>query len=456
MKRVTIVHSIDELFRVIDVDEHKGTFTFHPPKTFETHAELSHYLRSKRSLYFLFATRDLLEESITLPSVIKNEATIIAALNAKIKDDRSISDPVVFHRLSSTTDSTGESSTHFYQGLYEKEILDAIVPIPHLHTLKTVSIERYALFALSEEIYKGRSYLSVYTTPHRNIIIAAHKGELLFARTGEFSYQDEFERISEQVSDISRTVAYAKQQYRDIHLEFILITGTMVEMSAAVAQVQSSTQTAVSVLAPELIVKGLDRERGQHCILEIGTLFVPKSLNFLPDRVKAAHEFHIGSYVATVIAFFFMAFGFFEAHSGSNRYQESLDQYSAAESTLMQTLRRTDSLDDRLLGQVTAQLETLTPLHHSLIDDLIPLEKVLTFHKPSALSYQDTNGTGTLSVDFSYQSKNLMDLYLFEKKFKERVSEIKEIQLIPQYKTDYAAFRFESTLTIPFPQEVQP
>jgi hypothetical protein len=434
----------------------KANSRFMPPKHLKPMRNSPSSLRSKKNLYFLFATNDLLEESITLPSVIKNDATIITALKAKIRDDRALEDELVLHRFATTSDPTGESSTHFYQGLREKEILDAIIPLPHLHNLKRVSVERYALFALSEELYRGRSYLSVYTTPHRNIIIAGHKGELLFARTGEFTYQDDFERISEQVSDISRTVAYAKQQYRDVNLEFILIGGSMVDMSAAVAQVQSSIQTPVSLIAPSLIVQGLDKRHAQESILEIGTLFLPNHLSFLPDRVKAAHEFHLGSWVAIAVALVFMLYGVFMAYDASESYQESVEQHTLTESKLNQALRHTRTLEDKKIQEITAQLETLTPLHHAMIDDLIPLEEVLMVKKPHALSYQDTNGTGTLNLDFRYQSKNLMDLYLFEKEFKTKVAKIAQIEVTPAYKTDYSALTFESTLTILFPQEVKP
>jgi hypothetical protein len=456
VNRVTIVRVYDEYAMVFDVHEKGGEFTFDSSKKFDTGAELSLYLTKKKTIYLLFYSQNVIEETITLPSVIKNEATILSALSAKIRDENSNEDNILVNRFAMTTDPTGESTTHFYQGLYEKEILGAIEPLGYLHTLKRISVERYALFALSEEIYKGRSYLSVYTTPHRNVIIAGHKGELLFARMGEFSYQDEFERISEQVLDISRTAAYAKQQYREVNLEFIVISGSMVDMSAAVAQVQASTQIGVSVLVPSLIVKGLDKRTAQHSILEIGILFLPKYLNFLPDRVKAAYEFHLGSWIASAFALLFMVFGFVEAYSGSERYQESLDQHTRTKSELTQTLRRTDTLDQKKLQEITAQLEILKPLHHSLIDDLLPLEKVLMFHKPEALNYQENEGSSTLSLDFTYESKSLMDLYLFEKEFKKKVAEIGESEMVASYKTDYTAMTFKSTLKVPFPQEKNP
>lgn len=448
MNRLTVVRPVDQLIQVFDVYEKRGFFTFQPPKQFTEPGELALYLTKKKKIYFLFSNDNVVEESITLPSVITNEATIESALNARIQDERGIHDKLILNCLGTSTDITGESATHRYEGLYEHEVLSAIAAIPNLEYLQQITTEPYALFALSEQIFQGRSYLCVYTSENKNLIVAVDDGVLLFYRTGVIAVENEIDRVAEQIRDISRTVAYAHQQFREVKFEFIALSGTIADAKAATVQLQMATRLNVTVLAPTLMVRGLDKYTAQNAILEIGSLYLPKTMNFLPDRVKAAHEFYRGSLIAVGVAFIFMLYALFQGLSAYHGYQESFDQYKLIESRLAQTLRHTDTLNERQLDEITEQLKSLTPLHEHFIDDLLPFENILNLLKPSTLTYDENNGSGTLVLKFKHQSNNLMDLYLFEKKFKHEVGAIKNVQFTPLYKTDYNALIFESTLEI--------
>lgn len=448
MNRLTVVRPVDQLTQVFDVDEKRGFFTFQPPRQFAEPGELALYLSKKKKIYFLFSNDNVIEESVTLPSVITNEATIESALNARIQDERGIHDKLILKCLGISTDATGESATHRYEGLYEHEVLSAIAAIPNLEDLRQITTEPYALFALSEQIFQGRSYLCVYTSEQKNLIVAVDDGVLLFYRTGVISVENEIDRVAEQIRDISRTVAYAHQQFREVNFEFIALSGTIADAKAATVQLQMATRLNVTVLAPTLMVRGLDKHSAQNAILEIGSLYLPQTMNFLPDRVKAAHEFYTGGLIAAGIAFVLMLYALFQGLNAYHGYQESFDQYKLTESRLSQTLRHTETLNERQLDEITEQLKSLTPLHEHFIDDLLPFENVLNLLKPNALAYDENNGSSILVLNFKHQSKSLMDLYLFEKKFKHEVSVIKNAQFTSLYKTDYNALIFESTLEI--------
>ncbi len=441
MDSITIVRIHDAFTSITEVQKKRKEYSFSPPKHLTEPYEIAHYLASKKKIYLLFSSDTIIEESITLPSVIKNEATLLGALIARIQEDDTIHEKLILNRLYTTLDATGESAHHRYEGLYEKEVLSFIAPIPNLEYLSRISLERYALFALSEYAFKGKSYISVYTEEKRNLIVAVSNGILLFSRIGYIQSEDETEKIMEQISDINRTVAYAHQQYREAKFAFIAISGSVADGEMVPIQLHASTGLNVAVLAPTLIVNGLEPNMAQSTVLEIGMLFLDKTMNFIPDRVKAAREFYLGNNFAVLFAFLFMIFGLYQSHDAYSQYQESLSQYDTVESTLFQTLRRTNTLDDEQLKEIIAQLKSSTPLHHHLIDDLILFDNVLKLIKPQAVTF--TEG-GELALDFKYQCKTLMDLYLFEKKFQHEVLTIKEV--IPTYTTDYNTLTFEATL----------
>jgi hypothetical protein len=140
-----------------------------------------------------------------------------------------------------------------------------------------------------------------------------------------------------------------------------------------------------------------------------------------------------------------MLFALYQSHDAYNAYQASLDEYDTVKSTLYRTLSSTDTLDDKQLQNIIAQLKSSTPLHHHLIDDLILFDNVLKLTKPQAVNF--TEG-GELVLDFKHQCKTLMELYLFEKNFRHEVSTIKGASPIAAYRTNYNTLSFEATLKI--------
>jgi len=442
---ITIVHIHDDFTFITEAKKTRKGTVFSPKIQFTEPYEIANYLKTKKKIYLFFSTDNILEESILLPSVIKNEATIQSALLAKIHDNNIISETLILNKLYTTLDPTGESAIHRYEGLYEKEILSTIAPVPKHEYLRRISVERYALFALAQHAFKGRSYLCVYTEEKRNLIVAVDNGTLLFSRIGFMQSEDETERIMEQISDINRTVAYAHQQYREAKFEFIAICGNVADGEIVPMQLNASTGLGVTVLAPTLMVDGLEPNAAQNTVLEIGMLFLDDNMNFLPNSVKAAREFYLGSAIAIAIAFAFMLFGLFQSHDAYTSYQASLDEYNTVESRLYQTLLNTDTLNQKQLQEITAQLKSSTPLHHHVIDDLILFDNVLKLIKPQVVSF--TEG-GELILDFKHQYKTLMELYLFEKNFRYETGRIKDTHVIAEYKTDYNTLTFEATLKL--------
>ncbi len=445
MNSITIVHIHDDFTFITEAKKTRKGTVFSPKIQFTEPYEIANYLKTKKKIYLFFSTDNILEESILLPSVIKNEATIQSALLAKIHDNNIISETLILNKLYTTLDPTGESAIHRYEGLYEKEILSTIAPVPKHEYLRRISVERYALFALAQHAFKGRSYLCVYTEEKRNLIVAVDNGTLLFSRIGFMQSEDETERIMEQISDINRTVAYAHQQYREAKFEFIAICGNVADGEIVPMQLNASTGLGVTVLAPTLMVDGLEPNAAQNTVLEIGMLFLDDNMNFLPNSVKAAREFYLGSAIAIAIAFAFMLFGLFQSHDAYTSYQASLDEYNTVESRLYQTLLNTDTLNQKQLQEITAQLKSSTPLHHHVIDDLILFDNVLKLIKPQVVSF--TEG-GELILDFKHQYKTLMELYLFEKNFRYETGRIKDTHVIAEYKTDYNTLTFEATLKL--------
>jgi hypothetical protein len=443
---VTLVRLHDTFTSIIDVSSSRGIITFSPAKEFTENYDIVQYLKSKKKIYLVFSTENSYEESITLPSVITNEVTIKTAILAKIQEDDRIHEKLLFNRLYTTVDASGESANHRFEGVVESEVLDAISVVPNLEFVRRISTHPYALFSLTESIFSGKSYLCVYAQENKNLIIAVSGGVLLFSRVGVLQSDDEIEKIMEQISDINRTVAYAHQQYREAKFEFIVLSGIIADGEMTSEQLYNSTGLRITVLAPTLMVKGLDKAIAQNFIPEMGMVFLGNTMNFLPDRVKAAREFYLGGLIALGLAFFFMLFGVFQGYGAYETYQESLDTYSSVESQLFRTLKKTDTLDDKELQEIIAQLKSSTPLHHHILDELIVLDKVLQLSKPASVIFDESKKS--LVLEFRHQSKNLMELYLFEKQFKNTVEMLQKSDMIAAYKIDYNTFVFGATLTV--------
>lgn len=450
MSSFSIVRIHDDTTSIIDVVYTKNKPFFLAPVHLQEPLDIANYLKSKKKLYILLETDNTIEETITLPAIIKNEATIHAALLTKINDNDRIKEKLIINKIHTSFDATHESATHKFEGLYEDDALKAITFTSNLETIKRISTTPYALFSLSESIFQGKSYLCIYAQEKKNLIVAISNGILLFSRIVELSAEDETELVIEQISDIIRTVAYANQQYREAKFEFIAICGSIAEGEIAPMQLQASTGLNITSIDPSLIIDAPKSLNTQEYLLEIGMLYLQKTMNFLPDKVKAAQEFALGNYLAKAIAFLFMLFGLYQGFDAYENYQNSLDEYDSINIQLNQTLRKTNTLDETQLKEITAQLKSSAPLHHHFIDDMTLFKPVLTLLKPTTITFEENKGNGKVSLNFQHKFNTLLDLYLFEKEFKHVVGILKPptSNVTPSYKTDYNLLIFESSLTL--------
>jgi hypothetical protein len=158
------------------------------------------------------------------------------------------------------------------------------------------------------------------------------------------------------------------------------------------------------------------------------------------------------------IAFIFMLAGLYQSAAAYTAYQESLDEHDRIETKLFQTLRHTQTLDEAQLQEIVSQLKSSTPLHHHLIDDVIIFDPVLQLLKPHSVAFEEKAGKGKLTMVFKHEYKTLLDLYLFEKKFKQTVLGINSPlqKLASSYKIDYNTLVFESALTMGETEQAAP
>lgn len=450
MKKLSIVRFRNDQITLLDIEKSKKGFTFFPPIEVEEGVPLSQYLSTRTKISTYFSPLDTVEESITLPSVIKNEATILKALSVKLHDERLINEPLVLNKLYTLTDQTGESAHHHYEGLYEREIYDAIAPLTQWEHIDRISSEAYALFSISEEIFPNKSYLSVYTQNDRNLIVAVSKGVLLFSRIGELQSIDEIERVMEQISDINRTVAYAHQQYREEDFEFIAISGNIADGEMATIQLQAMTGLRVCVLAPTLMVQGLQLHNAQEFILDIGMLYLSEKMNFLPKRVKALKEFNIGTKIIFSVALLTLLMGMLFSFNAYLEYKSERTDYHNTRLQLEQTLRNTVTLDDHQLESVITLLGGSTEIDTHFLDSMIIFNELFELTSPSGVLYTHNTEGGVLALHFSKKCTTLRELYLFEKSFKQKIGSLKPqtLPLTPIYKIDYDTLTFEATVTL--------
>lgn len=455
MKKLSIVRFRNDHATILDIEKNKGVYTFLPPIELDELTQLSTHLVNRTKILIFFSPLDTIEESIALPSVIKNEATILKALSVKLHDERLINEPLVLNKVDAIIDPLGESIQHHYKGLYEREIYDAISPLTQWEHIDAITSEVYALFSISEEIFRDKSYLSVYTQEDRNLIVAVNNGTLLFSRVGELQSTDEIERVMEQISDINRTVAYAHQQYREVAFEFIAISGNIADGEMATIQLQAITGLRVCTLAPTLMVKGLELSTAQNYILDIGMLYLPESMNFLPARVKAIKEFDFGTKIVFSIALLVMVLGVYFSFSAYTEYQAGRDDYHNTRAQLEQTLQNTVTFDNDQLQKAIALLEVSTEVDHHFLDSMIVFDDLFSLIHPSQSAYSHTPEGGVLTLSFSKKCTTLKELYLFEKTFKQKIATLKPqlASITPLYKINYDTLTFEATVTYGITQQ---
>ncbi len=438
---------------VLAVKSSRRVFSIIEYQVIET-SELAEYLKDKKSYCISIEQNESIDEKISLASVIKNDNIIRNSILRKLHESTT-KQSILFNYHLLPENQNDEQRSYQIDGVYEKEYLSSLKFIPDWGNIQSSTTNKFSLFSLSQQCIQEESYFSVHTYTDKVTILAVHKGTLIFSRLNTIVASNAEIRKMNLVEEITQTIAYVQQQFRDIKFSTIALSGAIALDDDIPEHIYMSSSLTITVLYPNTFIQGIIDEKPQHYIFSLGSIFVPKKFQFLPASIFALRQYNLGSKILLAASALLVLSVSFFAYEKFASYSDALESYELIKSRLIRLAHQTDTYSQEELQKSLNYLQISEKyLQYHPSDILYSLKPLIELQKPQELQWKYLENTLTLSVTFKQSFYTLEELYQFEKKFYKAFNNLdKTFHNSYTTKTDYTKMDFYTLITI---QNTQP
>ncbi len=462
MKKKYIISIHDKVANVLHVEKKRSLLHIIDNEVLEID-QLTDYLKEKHSFYVVVAIDELIDDVVTVPSVIKNKRLLQSYILKRFKDSLPTKNILLnFQKISE--DKEESTITYKVDAVAEKEYLQTLQLIPDWKEIESATIDNFALLSITRKCYENsdkKGYFSIYTHGGTMTVLAIDEAnDLLFERTTVGAAMVGESRFLGLVDEILQTIAYVKQKFRSNEFSTLIIGGSLSLDDEVAQHLLFSTNLNVAVMYPNTFIKGLENEEPQQHILALGSFFVKKSDMFLPDKVRSLREYEFVSKSLMFIATLSLLVTTYFTYEQFSRYNETLNRYDAIKNRLLRMIRSTNtySLDELEKSYKHLQIAKRYLQYHPS-DILLKLKPLAEMLPPSNYVFdgQQNDKEPRIGMRFEKSFSRLSDLYAFEKKFKAKFSTINSDDSMEySEKTDYKKMMFIAEIISVPKQQTQP
>ncbi|MFA6138211.1 MAG: hypothetical protein WC667_09005 [Sulfurimonas sp.] len=409
--------------------------------------QLSEFLKDKDNLYLSVEIDEVVDENVDITSDIQNDEIIRKSIFKKL--GKSISENNILSNYYKIFQNLHEKKTTYHiDGVIEKNYFNTLSVVDDLGKIKSSTLSKFSLLCLSNECINEESYFSIFAQGTKVTVLAVHKTVLIFTRVNSVSADDlEIHKI-DMAEEISQTIFYVQQQFRDIKFSAIALSGSLAIDEVIAKNIYMTTELPVTVLYPNTFLKGMKNVQPQEYIIPIGNLFVPRSMQFLPDLLLALRQFDSVQQLLLAASVLALLVTSFLAYDGFSIYFDSLKKYETIKSHLASM---TLGVNTYSLTELSTSLKNLDITEKDLqrhpSDIILALKPLIELQKPEVFNWKDKENGQELEVRFIKSFDSLAALYQFEKKFMNEFNNIDTVLgLTYSTKSDYTKMIFSTVI----------
>lgn len=412
-------------------------------------SELPEYIKNKKIFFLSIEQDEVVDEKISIESVIKNDSVIRSMILRKLRESN-LNERILFNYYSLPQNQNDEKITYQIDGVYEERYLNSLKLIDDLSEIESATTNKFSLLGISNECIKEENYFSIHTQANKITTIAVHKNALIFSRVNTIIANDARTREINLVEEITQTIAYVQQNFRDINFSVIALSGSLAIDDIIVEHIYMMSQIGISVLYPNTFIKGFEGEEAHQYIFSLGSWYVPKKFQFLPTSILGLKQYALSLKTLLAASIVLAFIGSYLAYDKFDLYSDSLQEYEIVKNRLDTLARKTDTYSNEKLNQSLRYIQMSEKyLEHHPLDIILALKPLIELEKPQELQWNYSENSLKLTAAFKRPFNSLLELYEFEKLFFDKFEDI-NITFTKKYlvKTDYKKMDFDTTITI--------
>ncbi len=447
MKKFYSISIHGEFANILYIEKKKSFYNIIGEDVVET-AKLSAYLQEKHHFYIVVSMDELIDDVITVPSIVKNRQLLQSYILKKFKDSLPTKNILLnYHKIAE--DKEESSVTYKVDAIAEKEYLKTLELIPNWREIRSATIDKFALLNITRKCYTGNGqngYFSVFTHGKTITVLAIDEhNDLLFERTSTSMMGAGASSYLNIVEEVIQTIAYVKQKFRAVTFDTLIIGGSLSLDDEMAEHLLFSTNLSVAVMYPNTFLKGLENEEPQQYIITLGSFLVSKNDMFLPKKVLSLREYDLITNTLMFLATLTLVVTVYFAYEQYSHYSDTLERYDAIKSRLLHLIRTTDTYSLKELEKSYKHLQIAKKyLQYHPTDILLKVKPLIKMLPPSEYLFKEKETQEpTFSLIFEKKFTRLSDLYKFQKNFFAQFTAINHDKTMKYAeKTDYTKMHF--------------
>lgn len=416
MKRICAINVQSDYIAALVVEKKHNFFNLIDSQNIEL-SDLSEFLKDKKSYYLSVEQDEVIDEKISIESVVKNDNVIRNLILRKLYsgvDNKQI----IFNYYPLPNTQNDDKTAYQIDGVYEESYLSSLKLISNQNEIKRATTNKFSLLGISCECIKAKSYFSIHTQANKITIIAIHNNSMIFSRVNKIIADNAQDRKTNIVDEVTQTIAYVQQQFRDIDFSLVALSGSLAIDDVIIEHIHMSSGLSVTVLYPNTFIRGFQNEESQQYIFAIGSLFIQKRYQFLPNLILGIKQYNLISKILLVSSIIFIFLSSFFAYEKFDSYYNSLQKYEIVKHRLDKVAINTNMYSSEELNKSLKYLELSEKyMQFHPLDIILSLKQLIKLQKPEEVTWSYDNENLKFSATFKRSFKTLGELNKFEKLF---------------------------------------
>lgn len=448
MDRFYSLNIQNEQVRILEIESKDDIFYIKNQQTVDI-CKLSAFLKNKKSYYITITQEEIIDEKIEIESAIKSDSVIRKIIYAKLTES-GLHKKIIFNYRPIDELKNSKKITYQVDGVYEDDCLRLLKKIDNHSEIKSVSTNKFALFGISCRCIQDNSYFSINTFEDKLIIIVVHNNTLIFSREYTIIASDSEERKKKFIEEITQTIAYTQQHFRDIKFSFIALSGSISVDDDILEHIYILSGLGVCTLYPNTFVKGVKNQELHDIIISIGGWLIPQKYQFIPTSVLGTNRYYKISKIIAVFSFIlFLAASAF-TYKQFEEYSKSFKEYEVIRNKAFELHKSTKIYSDKELLDYLDHIQiTKNYMQYHPIDSIAAIKPLIKLQKPQNITWDHNDDFMSISAPFKHSFNTLGELYDFEKLFFGFIDNIDKTSHTAYHnKTNYVTMDFNVAVTV--------
>ncbi|ACO04884.1 MAG TPA: hypothetical protein DEP48_04635 [Persephonella sp.] len=402
-------------------------------KRYNSFVEIVDYNINRTGRYYISVFyQDFIHSKIVIPPV-RDENTLSFLIKNKLSDKLESGVNYIFLPVKNREVSENQVEYDVY-AVPEKLFFEAVerLNIKDLTSIEVFTLSQFALSGITSKISGDETVFMTYTDEEKFIVTVSQNGKILYTRSTKIPefVNDEQQLINFYYENFNLTYIYVAQN-QGIDIDVIGLVGEISKNEQFVELIHTFSNKPVYTVLPELFVKKGSFEQFNSYVIQIGSLNIKDTYNFLPVDVKHKKIFSGASkklsYLLVLVLLIFSFLNLNKFMDLKERFFRLKNSYYSLKQTFQREVLSKELTYDQIVYLVR-YINLLSP-ERKTIYILNRLSGILSVIRDENINITYSEGKRYITIRSDQKFKSVKEIEDFKRKLKNELDKLNDFKI---------------------------